>query len=238
MSSFEHRIRPFEADIFGLAPPSMLLCLAVEAYIGQMIGESAEREKKRRELGASWMLARLRLEQHMPVEIGDRLSVQAAPTFIEGGTYICFVDFRRGEDMIATCQMAAMAVLRDTRRIVLPRNLGDFPNKSGGNKTGSDLKRLRIAGDLESIGSYRVRYRDCDLNGHLSGANYADIICEHAGYWQGDPKLMSCLQIDFSSECLPGEIISLGCRKEGEKAYIRGVKSDGSIAFTCAYVMK
>jgi len=237
MSGFEHVIRPFEADIFGLAPPSMLLRLGVDAFIGQMMGESAEREKKRRELNAVWMLAMLSLEQHKPAGIGDRLSVKAAPTFIDGATYICSIDFSRGEIPVASCQMAAMAVAKDTRRIILPRKLGDSSEKPG-NIRATGPKWLRISGDMEPMGTYRVRYRDCDLNGHLSAPNYADIVCEYAGYWKGGPKLMSFLQIDFSSECLPEEAVTLGCRQEGDRAYVRGIKPDGSLAFTCAYIMK
>ena len=120
MRSFEHRIRPFETDIFGLAPPSMLLRLAVEAYMGQITAENAEREKRRRELGAVWMLARLRLEQYKPIEIGDKLLIETSPGFVEGGTYVCTADFSRGGDEVASCQIATMAVLMSARRIIRP----------------------------------------------------------------------------------------------------------------------
>lgn len=66
-----------------------------------------------------------------------------------------------------------------------------------------------------------VRWSDLDYNGHVNNAVYADILCDcfPGGY---DGRTLAGLQIDYLAEALPGDIIEVRAKREGQTTLFEG----------------
>ena len=233
MARYEYRIRSLETDIHDNVKPKTMLRIAIDGVSRQSDHEGASFERMEKEIGAVWMLARLKYEQFLPVRGGETLFADVSGRTLERGTYIRTIEFRNSSETLAgKTTMVSMAVEKKTRHILranaVERLFSHAPLPEGA----PPLKRVRLRDELPQIGEITVRYGDCDVNGHLSGPAYADVVCEALGYWSGQPVLCRELQIDYSAECPPGSVVALQGKKDGEAFELRGIRQDGIISFT------
>lgn len=238
MLSFPYTIKPFEADIFGAASPSMMMRLCT--YSTKLKGEaegissSALMEK----LGAVWMLARMKVEQTRHIYEDDVIELRVTPRSIDKGSYTREVHVMCGGEEVAFSSLVFIVVNFKQRSIIRPSVVEDIWSHAVPPTTLPPLKKLRMPQGAEKTGEHVVTYAQCDSNGHFSSANYADVICEHCDYWSGDPKIMTSIQVDFNAECKPGEHISLETCESDGLSYMRGVHPSGGAAFTASWKME
>lgn len=234
MASFKYGIRLLETDIFDNIKPRTMLRLAIDGVSRQSALEGAPFELLLEKKNAVWMLARLKYEQFLPVRGGSDIFVDITPRTIDGGIYYRVAEYHLPSgELAAQCLMASMAVDCSTRKILRAGDIDNLFSQPPREAPDLPMKRIRVKKKtLSPIGESYVRFGDCDLNGHLSAAAYADIVCEAQGYWEGSPKLCTELHLDFNAECAPGSRLALIGYNEGESFFMRGILEDGRPSFT------
>ena len=75
------------------------------------------------------------------------------------------------------------------------------------------------------------RYSDIDLNGHVNNASYLHYVIDALN--PGAEGSIKSLQLDYRYEVLPDEPIAMHTLVEGESVRLKGVRSDGQVAFLC-----
>lgn len=85
----------------------------------------------------------------------------------------------------------------------------------------ADPGRLRLP-ELASVGAYRVRPSDADMNGHMNNTHYADL-CED----QLPPGMaVGEITLQFLHESRPGETVALEFARQGAALYLRGSRGE------------
>lgn len=121
----------------------------------------------------------------------------------------------------------------ETRRILRPDSY-DFHPDLHPERTPDVLPVEKLARGEEgvSIGERPVRFTDLDNNRHVYNAVYADMAFDALPFELASGPVRD-FRINFTSEALPGDILSLVlCGGEGEPV-VRGLKPDGSVCFEC-----
>jgi medium-chain acyl-[acyl-carrier-protein] hydrolase len=96
---------------------------------------------------------------------------------------------------------------------------------------GEKITFLQMPEEMETKEVYRVSYRDCDSNKHMTAFRYLDLIMETIGYWDGEIHMPRRIQIDYLRECLPGESLLLRYAEKDGIRYCAGIKEDGTASF-------
>lgn len=233
MARYEYKIRSLETDRFDNVKPKTMLRIAIDAVSRQSDYEGVSFDRMEKLIGAVWMLARLRYEQYLTVRGGETIFAEVSSRSISGGTYTRVIRFTNAAgELAALSTMASMAVEKQTRHILRTKTVEELFSEAPMPDEGRTLKRIRIREELPLLGHDVVKYGDCDMNGHLSGPSYADVVCEALGYWKDGPKLCQELQIDYSAECPPETVLSLRGRSGSDGFVIQGIRQDGVISFS------
>lgn len=231
MSIIEYGIMDFQTDIFGNLPPSALVRLAIESSTREAKLEGISFERLKEEFDATWMAARIRLETERPVCGGNILTAEVTPSAVKRGCFYRQITFFCGDERVGRCVTACMPVVIGERRILRPETLYDGYSVSGPAPDIPEMHRLRSRERGDHICDITVRGWDCDFNGHMTAARYADFACEAAGYWTGMPKLMRSMQIDYCAECYVGEVLSMSGKQTEDGLIVTGVHFNGRTAF-------
>lgn len=236
MEICRHEVKFFECDLYGQAKPSLFVNLAV---YGPMIKGNAEcmgADKLFETHGIVRMLARVRLEQTAVVRETETLTVSVSTRSIDKGAYVRRVDFHRDSEAVGFACAYFMAVDVKERKILRPQTLETlWPHAEPPIELEGFRKLRPPKAGFETIGNSAVRWDDCDKNGHMTSAEYANVVCENSGFWENGPKLMERLQIDYSKECPPRSTLALSEAADGEECYMRGEHENGEISFTACY---
>lgn len=101
------------------------------------------------------------------------------------------------------------------------------------------LPRLAVPENMEHAFDQEIRYYDCDRNGHLSAFRYADFVTQVSGYWSAGHHISpDRLQLEYASECMPGDVLSIYKADTEEGTYVKGVKQDGKLSFKALMKLK
>jgi len=236
--SYFYDLSYYETDYWSLIPTAHLLRLAMHAMMQQTDAESLSVERIHGELGFFWMMARARFYQSAPIYSERKLEVRVSGRSIDRGTYVRGIDFYSEGEPVARCELASIAVNAAERRILRPQVVEDMWQHPEAPQNTLQVPRLNIKGELDTIRKYAVSYRDCDYNGHFNSSNYIDLVSELGGFYEGEPKIMEYLQIDYNSEALPGRTLVLLGRTRENSGVIRGEHESGAVCFCSEYRMK
>ena len=237
MKGFTYEIRTGETDMFGLLPPAGLLKACLHCNMMQTESEGLTAGRLKEEFGAVWMLGGVRLRQTKPVYEGETLEVFVFSRGVEGCTYVRPIEVFKAGDRISEVKLSYITVREKDRRILRPSAVEEFWQNPLPLSDTEAYKKITMPAEAANAGSVTVRRSDCDINGHLSAFNYANLICEALGWWENGPKIASTFQIDFRSELLPGENVSLYETHSGDAFTLKGCKENKTTAFTAECVM-
>ena len=187
--------------------------------------------------GAVWMASHARIFQYAPIVPGDYLTYRTFPRVIEGNRYIYYVEIYRGDELVVRFDSSYIPVHKTERhvlRIAQVEPLWRTPSRAAQSR---NLRRLRPDCELAPCGFDAVRYSDCDINGHMTSGAYFSLACDALGFWESKtPRYLRMMQLDFSSEVMPGTFLEFSRGEVNGLQYLRGVKPDGTAAFTAAAV--
>jgi len=233
LGRYTYPLYDFQPDRFRRIPPSLLERLAIGGAAREVVKEGADNGRIAAVLDATWMMARMLLELERPVEGGDVLELDVTHSVCQRGCFYRQVRFFRAGEAIARCLLGFMPVHRESRRILRPEEVlklrpADFVPQPVEVPT---FSRLHIREELEDLCQLTVRGWDCDFNGHMTAARYLDFVCEAAGFWAGEERLLRSVQLEYCAECRPGQRLSIQGKQTPGGLLLRGVHMNGTTAF-------
>lgn len=190
------------------------------------------------EANAFWMVVRMWYSLRRPLRWRERLTIR---TWHRGGKSAqCYRDFDlyAGEEHVG--EAVSVWVLADlsNRRLRRLRSVRAIQGTDGGPLCKEKLlSKLRMPKEMRQAERRLMRYSDTDINGHVNNTRYADFACDALGL-ESLPKsrFLSQMQLDYTRECRPGELLSLLAMEAPEGSYVKGVDEDGKTRFETAMI--
>lgn len=232
MSDYNREVFPMEGDYNRVQPPSAILRESLDCILEDIKRDGCDRSVIYPALGAVWMISRMRFYQYSQLKVGDVARFHTYPRVIENRRYIFYVEIFRGDELVIRFDTVFIPVNDKERKVMdlqLLEPLWKTPPRTAQSKY---LVRLDMDCDFQPGGKQTVRYSDCDCNHHLTSPGYLSLVCDELKFWEGEPKLMQFMQIDYASEVRPGTEISFETGERNGAKLLRGLKPDGKLAFS------
>ena len=211
-----------DVDGKGVCKASALLGHLQEAATQAAEHGGFSREVITREHGAFWMLTRVWYRLERPLRWEEELTIR---TWHRGGRGAAmYRDFDLRVDGVRVGEAVSTWVLADmdTRKLFRLSGVAQFEGTDGGELCKDKLlHKPKLPEGLALAETERrlMRYSDCDIDGHVNNARYADFACDALHLENlGREAFVSQLQLGYLAECRPGERIALstagrdGCR--------------------------
>lgn len=235
MAEYTRIVEPMECDYYRHMPPSIILAHSLSMMQADFVSCGIGRAVIQSEHGAVWMISSMVIRQFSNLCVGDTINYRTYPRIIDGKKYVFRLDIFRGCEKIVEFETNFIAVREKERKIVPVEELERHWSEKADIAERAYMPRLRPGCVFADAGGDTVRMSDCDSNGHMTSAGYLSMACDALGFWGGEEeKLMRMMQVDFISEVRPGTYVKFETGEENGIKYMRGVKSDGKIAFVAA----
>lgn len=232
-----HTVTAAELDVSGYMDPCELISKLTLAATLRNKEEGGSRGVLLEKLNAAWMFRRIKLSQHLPIGEGDELTGFASGRTDCGSFYALRGEFYKGGRLAAAMDMIMMPVLLRGRKRLGCADIEPFYSTKPLNEV-PEFHRLPIVEPFEYTETKTITKDDCDDNAsHFAFHNYARLVCKDTGYWEGPPKLISDMQIDYVRECVTGSVIRIGVQEKDGEFTVQGVHPKGSPCFNarCSY---
>ncbi len=235
MREYEHQLQPMDADYFCCASPGALARIIIGDTVLQIERDGVERSRLLAEKRGAWMVDKFRLEQFVSLGYAARFTVRLSPRREKGVRIYYTAEVRSDGACAARAEISFFAVEFFQRRVLRLGELEEMWTTPA--EQGKPMSKAAWRGEMTPCGAETVRFSDCDSNQHLSSPKYLDLICDATGYWTGEQKICALMQVDFVSECRPGETLQFSTAEADGVTYIRGAHSTGERAFDamCKY---
>jgi len=235
MSDHIKRVELMECDYYRRFPPKLILESCMGYIVEDITPIGGSTANLYRHCGAVWMLSHMRLKQDADIFPNDLLCFRVHKRVVEGARYIFLVDILRDDKPIAVLDCSFIPVDKAARRVVRLDVVEPIWTEPPRTAESRHLQRMRPKCAFSPCGEDAVRYSDCDWNGHMTSGAYIALACNMLGFWGAEqPRRMRRMQIDYASEVRPGTLLRFERGEEDGVQYLRGVKPDGTVAFTAA----
>lgn len=225
-----------DIDGQGHCRPSAVLGILQEAATRAAEDRGFGREVLMERYGAFWVLARIWYRLDRPLLWEEELTVR---TWHRGGRaasmYRDFDLYTGGAPVGEAVSVWALTSLSD-RKLLRLSTVPELEGTDGGDLCKEiTLSRLRMPADMVQAEVRPMRYSDTDMNGHVNNTRYADFVCDALECDRLLPdRFVSSLQIGYTAECRPGEVLTIFTGREGERQFVHGVDGAGRSRFDAA----
>ena len=238
---YDYKVSVDSRDVAGgrCCRPSALL-----GYLQEAATEAAEtrgfgRDRMLERYGAFWMLARVWYRLERPLRWKEELTIRTWHRGGKGASMYRDFDLYAGDRQVGEAvSLWALARLED-RKLMRMGQVAELEGTDGGALCKNILlTRVRLPEGLESVERRLMHYSDTDINGHVNNTRYADFACD-AIRAELLPRgcFVSSLQIGYTAECRPGEIIEMCVGQEGERRFVHGVDEAGKTRFDAVLIL-
>ena len=217
-------------DYFGYISPNVMMREVNDALATQNVEDGAGFARIMTSIGATWMLGQCVLEFDDLVNSAEELEIEALPRENFGISYVRRAVAKRDGKVVVRYAAKQLPVYVETRKIV-PVSVMDRFWKEPAAPCGENIPFIQPIANMQPADYYTVRYYDCDPNRHLTAFRYLDIILEAMAYWCGEVRRIQRIQIDYRSECVPGDSLLLTYGEQDGVHYITGTKQNGKLSF-------
>ena len=224
-------------DSTGYMSPCTLIQQLVLAATYRNKEEGGGKGVLKSNLNAAWMFRRIKLEQYLPLELGDELVGFGSGRTDCETEYVLRGEFMKNGRLAARIDLAMMPVLLNERRRLTCQDIEPFYTTHPANVV-PEFKRLLTVKPFEYPVEKTITAGDCDDNAaHFPFHRYAELVCRETGYYDGEYRMLSKLQIDFIKECVAGDSIKLGSAPRKAGYAVQGVHPGGKPCFNayCEY---
>ncbi len=217
-------VHTYEVDAFGtLAVP------ALSGYLSEVAGLHAAELgvglDTLRPRGLTWVLVRQRIENPVPIALGDTIEIETWPSGIDRLAAVReFAVRRRGEEVArATTHWFVLDLA--TRRPVRPGEVLDprFPREGSPPAVPLSHAKLPELRAWEFQKRFHVRYSDIDANLHVTNTSYLAWAVEAVprDVWQG--SRLASVEVQFTAETRYGTAILSRLAASGEGAFAHAI---------------
>ena len=229
------RVDSRDVDGFGRCRPSALLGHLQQAATLAAEEIGAGRKNLMDGYGAFWMLARLWYELDRPLTYGQELSIH---TWHRGGrgasSYRDFDLYADGNYIGQAVSVWALVELEGRKMMRIADVPGLEADHGGEHSKTITLTKLRMPDQMHSVERRLMHYSDTDINAHVNNNRYADFACDALQAHTMPHAYVRQMQLGYTAECRPGEVIDLLVGGAGEERFVRGVDENGKTRFDVA----
>ncbi len=217
-------VHTYEVDAFGT-----LDAAALSGYLSEVAGLHATELGVGLEAlmarGLTWVLVRQRIENPLPVVLGDTIEIETWPSGIDRLAAVREFVVRRAGEVVAGATTQWFVLDLATRKPVRPADVLDprFPRETRRPAvplTPGKLPELRVW-DFQK--RFHVRYADIDVNLHVTNTSYVTWATEAVPreLWQS-ARLVS-VEVQFMAEAHHGSAILSRLAATGERAFAHAI---------------
>ena len=232
---YEYKTKIDTRDVDGRSHcrPSALLGYLQEAATLAAESRGFGREILIQEHGAFWMLARMWYRLDRPLRWGEDLTIH---TWHRGGKgasmYRDFDLYADGKNVGEAVSVWVLVRLEDRKMLRLSQ-IPELDGTSGGERNkDKQLAKLHMPEGMDLAERRLMHYSDTDINGHVNNTRYADFACDaiRADLLQ-EGQFVSQMQLGYSAECRPGEVIDLLIARQEQTCFVHGIDETGKTRF-------
>jgi acyl-ACP thioesterase len=180
-----------------------------------------------------WILSRVRIRIHAFPALDDLVRIETWPKGMQQRLFFMRDFCLTGENgqLLAEASTAWLLVSPSTHRILSPAALkGAVPDNGGRAALDETLEKIVPPKDLPERLVLRAGYSAIDLVGHVTNARYIDWIADAFTLEEHAAHRLAELQINYTSEVLPGEMVSLAAGPDAADPrlwWVRGSHAEG-----------
>lgn len=235
-----YRVDSRDMDMFAQCRPSAVLGMLQEAATQASLALKVSGPELLEKYNGLWMVTRNWVELNCPLRWNDLLTIRTWHRGATGAsTYRDFDIFRDGE-LIGQGVSLWVMVDAQAHKLMRLKQLTEFHGTDGGELMKSiKLHRASMPEQFDGQSMREMRYSDTDINGHINNIHYADFACDaiHLERY-GSGKYVRTFQLDYITECMAGETLSIDTAVRDDHLYARGVGGDGAERFLCAMTLE
>lgn len=236
----EYRVDSRDMDMFQQCRPSAVLGFLQETATRASLALHISGPEALEKYNALWMVTRNWVELNAPICWNDLLTIRTWHRGAGGASSYRDFDIIRDGRLIG--QGVSLWVLVDAaeHKLMRMKNLAEFDGTDGGElKKNIKLHRVSMPEQFDGHAAREMRYSDTDINGHINNIHYADFACDAIHLERhGKGKFVRTFQLDYITECMAGETLSIDTAAQGDCLYARGVGGDGAERFLCALTLE
>ncbi|HET8538765.1 MAG TPA: acyl-ACP thioesterase domain-containing protein [Anaeromyxobacter sp.] len=217
-------VHTYEVDAFGtLAVP------ALSGYLSEVAGlHAAELGVGLDALmarGLTWVLVRQRIENPVPVRLGDTIAIETWPSGIDRLHALREFVVRRGDEEVARATTRWLVLDVETRRPVRPGEVLDprFPRDPSPPAVPRPPGKLPEVRAWEFQKRFHVRYSDIDANLHVTNTSYVAWAIEAAPRELWRTSRLATVEVQFVGEAHHGAAILSRLAATGAFAYAHAI---------------
>lgn len=243
MSTFlemEYRVDSRDIDMFRQCRPSAVLGILQEAATQASMALHISGPEALAKYNALWMVTRNWVELSEPIRWNDLLTIRTWHRGAAGASSYRDFDIIRDGKTIGQGVTLWVLVDADEHKLIRMKSLKEFEGTDGGElKKSIRLHRAPMPEAFDGCALREMRYSDTDINGHINNIHYADFACDALHLEQhGEGCFVSSVQLDYITECMAGETVSIHTAVRGSELFARGVGGDGAERFLCTMTLK
>jgi medium-chain acyl-[acyl-carrier-protein] hydrolase len=223
------RVRKHEVDAFGaLSPP------ALQGYLSEIAGLHADELGVGLEAlmaqGMTWVLSRLRLDNPLPIVLGDELEIETWPSGIERLFARREFRVRRGGEEVARATTQWLVLDLAARKPVRPAEVLDprFPREPTPPVAPISRGKLPELAEWDTEKPFHVRYADIDQNLHVTNTTYLAWAMEAVPQELWRSHRLASVEVQYVAETLYGSAVLSRLRRSEGAAFAHAiVREDG-----------
>ncbi len=217
-------VHTYEVDAFGtLAVPALSGYLSEVAGLHAVeLGVGLDALMAR---GLTWVLVRQRIENPVPVRLGDTIEIETWPSGIERLAAVREFVVRRGAEEVARATTQWFVLDVATRKPVRPAEVLDarFPREPRAPAVPLSQGKLPELRAWDFQRRFHVRYSDIDVNLHVTNTSYVAWAVEAAprDLWQA--SRLASVEVQFIAETHHGAAILSRVARTGDGAFAHAI---------------
>ncbi len=236
----EYRVGFRDVDLFQQCRPSAVLNILQEASTQASMALRISGPEALEKYNALWMVSRNWVELSAPIRGNDLLTIRTWHRGASGASNYRDFDILRDGEIIG--QGVSLWVMVDAaeHKLMRLKDVAELNGTDGGELNKSvKLHRTVMPEGYDRQSLREMRYSDTDTNGHINNTRYLDFACDALRLDQlGKGKFVRTFQLDYVSECMAGETLTMETTVKENDLYARGVGRDGTERFLCAMTME
>lgn len=218
------------ADYFGYIGPNFAMRAMTDVITNKNVEDGVGFSRIYPSIGATWMLGQCVLEYKQLVTTAQELEIEVLPREQSGVSNVRRAVMRRNGEDVVRYTAKQLPVYFFQRKVVPPEIMEPFWKVPAVPCT-EDIPFIMPIESMKIVDNYRVRYCDSDPNRHMTAFRYLDLIMESINYWESSVHLIERMQVDYRSECVPGDMLNLYHGMKDGIHYVSGYKADGTASF-------
>ena len=235
----EYRVDSRDVDMFGHCRPSAVLGFLQEAATRASMALTISGPEALEKYNALWMINRIWVELDVPIRWNDLLTIHTWHRGVNGVSSYRDFDIYRDGTLIGQGVTSWVMVDADSKKLLRLKDVVEFQGTDGGERMKSiKLRRVELPEQFDDSCHRIMAYSDTDINGHINNTHYADFACDalHMERLCGG-KFVREIQLDYTTECMAGEILRLDTAVCGDELFAQGTGEDGVKRFDCAIAL-